>query len=91
MKKASTQPAAKSKSTSEPNQNFRILYSGTCPKLTARGKGDLSYELSIDDTGDPTDPNRNIVLSYQIATASKEGTNNIIEYMEHGQRLSQYR
>lgn len=30
---------------------------------------------------------RNVVLSYQIATASQAGTNNIIKYMEHGQRL----
>jgi hypothetical protein len=30
-----------------------ILFRGTCPKLTARGKGDLSYELGIDeDTAD---------------------------------------
>jgi len=53
MKKTSTPPVSRSKSTSEPNQNIRILYSGTCPKLTARGKGDLSYELGIDDTGEP--------------------------------------
>jgi len=52
MKKTAAQPVSKSKSTSEPNQSIRILYSGTCPKLTNRGKGDLSYELGIDDTGE---------------------------------------
>jgi hypothetical protein len=52
MKKVSAQPVSKSKSTSEPNQSIRILYSGACPKLTNRGKGDLSYELGIDDTGE---------------------------------------
>ena len=32
---------------------IRILYQGTCPKLTTRGRGDLSYELGIDEvTGD---------------------------------------
>jgi len=28
---------------------IRILFRGTCPKLTARGKGDLSYEIGIDE------------------------------------------
>ena len=28
---------------------IRIVYQGECSKLTARGKGTLSYELSIDD------------------------------------------
>jgi len=31
---------------------------------------------------------RNVVLSYQMATASREKTSNIIEYMRHGQRLT---
>ncbi len=31
---------------------------------------------------------RNVVLSYQMATASPEKTSNIIEYMKHGQRLT---
>ncbi len=36
-----------------PITGLRILYLGTCPKLTTRGRGDLSYELGIDDvTGD---------------------------------------
>ena len=52
MKKASTPPSSKNKSTPQTNQTIRILYAGTCPKLTARGKGDLSYELGIDDTGE---------------------------------------
>jgi len=52
MKKASTQPASKSKSTPQTNQTIRILYQGTCPKLTARGKGDLSYELGVDEPGE---------------------------------------
>ena len=33
----------------EPSQSIRILFQGTCPKLTARGRGDLSYELGIDE------------------------------------------
>jgi len=45
MKKTSAQPVSKSKP-------IQILYSGACPKLTNRGKGDLSYELGIDDTGE---------------------------------------
>lgn len=32
-----------------PAMNVRILYQGTCPKLTTRGRGDLSYELGIDE------------------------------------------
>jgi len=40
------------RATKEPNQNIRILYAGTCPKLTARGKGDLSYELGVDEPGE---------------------------------------
>jgi len=35
-----------------PDLNIRILYQGTCPKLTSRGRGDLTYELGIDDTTD---------------------------------------
>lgn len=31
------------------NQTIRILFQGACPKLTARGRGDLSYELGIDE------------------------------------------
>lgn len=34
----------------EPKKTVRILYLGTCPKLTTRGRGDLSYELGIDET-----------------------------------------
>jgi len=55
MKKTSTKSAPES---SEPAVNkfinvIRILFRGTCPKMTARGKGDLSYELGIDeDTAD---------------------------------------
>lgn len=30
--------------------NIRIVFQGTCPKLTNRGRGDLSYELGIDDS-----------------------------------------
>lgn len=33
----------------EPSQSIRILFQGTCTKLTARGRGDLSYELGIDE------------------------------------------
>ena len=45
--KTSTPPASKSKSleratSTVPIKNIRILYAGTCPKLTARGKGGLS-------------------------------------------------
>lgn len=55
-----------------------------------RPRCDCLYFMSFDAEWyeDPTDPNRNIVLSYQVATASQEGTNNVIEYMEHGQRLT---
>lgn len=31
------------------NTTIKILYQGTCPKLTTRGRGDLTYELGIDD------------------------------------------
>ena len=35
--------------TKESVKTIRILYLGTCPKLTTRGRGDLSYEIGIDD------------------------------------------
>lgn len=36
------------------NTTVKIVYQGTCPKLTTRGRGDLTYELGIDDaTGNP--------------------------------------
>jgi len=51
--KTSTPPASKNTpQEKEPNQTIRILYQGTCPKLTARGKGDLSYELGVDESGE---------------------------------------
>lgn len=37
-------PASKQSTT-----GVRIIYQGTCPKLTARGRGDLSYELGSND------------------------------------------
>ena len=56
--KMSTKSASKIKSdnptatSKEPTQTIRILYAGTCPKLTTRGKGDLSYELGVDEPGE---------------------------------------
>lgn len=41
-------PAATSKRPIT-NIAIRILYQGTCPKLTTRGAGQLTYELGIDD------------------------------------------
>ena len=35
--------------TSSPASGVRIVYQGTCPKLTTRGRGDLSYELGVED------------------------------------------
>ena len=35
-----------------PAMKVSILYQGTCPKLTIRGRGDLSYELGIDEAGE---------------------------------------
>lgn len=35
-----------------PVLSIRILYQGTCPKLTTRGRGDLTYELGIDEATD---------------------------------------
>jgi hypothetical protein len=36
------------------NTTIKIVYQGTCPKLTTRGRGDLTYELGFDDaTGNP--------------------------------------
>ncbi len=56
MKKTSTKPAPETQSSKPLNKSIKfitILFRGTCPKLTARGKGDLSYELGIDeDTGE---------------------------------------
>jgi len=37
-----------------PVTGIKILYQGTCPKLTSRGRGDLSYELGANEaTGKP--------------------------------------
>jgi len=33
----------------QPITGVRILFQGNCPKLTTRGRGDLSYELGIDE------------------------------------------
>lgn len=44
----STLPLVTAKS---PFTNVRILFQGTCPKLTKRGAGELTYELGIDDAG----------------------------------------
>lgn len=46
MKKTSAKPAPAMNKTIKV---IRILFRGTCPKLTARGKGDLSYEIGIDE------------------------------------------
>jgi len=46
MKKTSTKPTSEVKKSIKV---IRILFRGTCPKLTARGKGDLSYEIGIDE------------------------------------------
>ena len=52
MKKTSTKPVPATK-VNKSIKVIRILSRGTCPKLTARGKGDLSYEIGIDeDSGD---------------------------------------
>ena len=42
----STIPAV---TANKPFTNVKILFQGTCPKLTTRGAGELSYELGIDD------------------------------------------
>ncbi|WP_319587224.1 hypothetical protein [uncultured Desulfobulbus sp.] len=51
--KNSTKPAPENKfSKLEVKKSIkiiRILYRGTCSKLTARGRGDLSYEIGIDE------------------------------------------
>ena len=56
MKKTSTKPAPETQASKPLDKTIKfitILFRGTCPKLTARGKGDLSYELGIDeDTGE---------------------------------------
>lgn len=53
-------------------------------------KSDHVFFMCIDAEWyeDPTNKDRNIVLSYQIATTSQEKTNNIIKYMAFGQRLT---
>lgn len=53
-------------------------------------KSDHVFFMSIDAEWymDPTNSDRNIVLSYQIATASKVKTNNIIKYMPFRIRLT---
>lgn len=35
--------------TTPATQHIRILYAGSCPKLTARGRGDLAYEIGINE------------------------------------------
>lgn len=46
-------PTIQAKTTKKSNTGIRIVFLGTCPKLTTRGRGDLSYELGIDEaTGD---------------------------------------
>lgn len=56
----------------------------------SRPKSDTVFFMCIDAEWcvNPTNPDQNIVLSYQIATASKEGTNNIIIYIKQGRRLT---
>jgi hypothetical protein len=52
MKKTSTKPAPETQASKPLDKTIKfitILFRGTCPKLTARGKGDLSYELGIDE------------------------------------------
>jgi hypothetical protein len=63
VKKRKANSASKSKEavnkTTPVNQNsvdteatIKILFHGSCPKLSARGVGDLEYEIGIDDTAD---------------------------------------
>lgn len=41
--------AIRGTASKQPIEGVRILYQGNCPKLTTRGRGDLSYELGIHD------------------------------------------
>ena len=63
VKKRKANPASTSKEadnkTTPVNQDsveteatIKILFHGSCPKLSARGVGDLEYEIGIDDTAD---------------------------------------
>lgn len=45
MSKSSVKPSKPAKDT------IKTVYQGTCPKLSARGVGDLSYELGTDEAG----------------------------------------
>lgn len=52
--KVSTTPAPEEVSTiqetvKDSSKSIRILYLGSCPKLTTRGRGDLSYEIGVDE------------------------------------------
>ena len=55
-----------------------------------RPKSDCVFFMCIDAEWypNPLKSDQNIVLSYQIATASQEATNNIIKYMRPNQRLT---
>jgi hypothetical protein len=58
------------------------------PKLKKpRYRYDEAYFMSFDTEYEAVG-GKNVVISYQIATASKDRTANIIVHMEHGKRLT---